>query len=80
MRGRLSPVTLIQLGSTQTVKAPNIADLALEEKLIVELCGLWTDLRKKTFSLHSQKELRQFSILARYGKIMVKSESRDSHP
>ena len=36
-RGRLSPVTLIQLGATRIVKAPKIVDLALDEKPTNEL-------------------------------------------
>ena len=38
-KGRLSlsPVTLIQLGATKIVKAPKIADLALDENLPSEL-------------------------------------------
>ena len=36
-RGRLSPVTLVQLGATKIVKAPKIMDLALNEKPTSEL-------------------------------------------
>ena len=36
-RGRLSPVTLIQLGATRIVKAPKIVDVALDEKPTSEL-------------------------------------------
>ena len=36
-KGRLSPVTLIQLGATRIVKASKIADLALDEKPTSEL-------------------------------------------
>ena len=35
--GRLSPVTLIQLGATRFVKTPKVADLALDEKPTSEL-------------------------------------------
>ena len=83
-RGRLSPVTLIQLDATK------IVDLALDEKPTSELTvdsvqifGLkvaWEQVLKHVFTaltarIHAVH--REVTILARYGKRLVKNEDSE---
>ena len=87
-RGRLSPVTLIQLGATRIGKALKIVDLALDEKPTSELTvdcvqifGMkvdWAQVIKDVFTaLTARIEAAnpEVTILARYGKRIVKNEN-----
>ena len=90
-RGRLSPATLIQLGSTRIIESPNVVDLALEEQPTVgltvdyvQIFGTrvnWEQVLKDVFvtlTERNQAANPPVSILARYGKRTAKT--RDSHP
>ena len=89
-RGRLSPVTLTQLGATKIVKAPKIADLALDEKPTSELTvdcvqifGMkvgWEQVIKDVFTAVTariQAVNPEVTILARCVKRVVKNEDTE---
>ena len=80
-RGRLSPVTLIQLGATRIVKAPKVADLALDEKPTSELTVDYVQIFGMKVDLFTaltdriQAANPEVTILARYGWRIVKNEN-----
>ena len=89
-RGRLSPVTLIQLGPTRIVKTPKVVDLALDEKPTVELTvdyvqilGMrvdWEQVLQDVFAALTariQVANPETTILARYGKRIVKNDETE---
>ena len=87
-RGRLSPITLIQSRATRIVKAPKIADLALDKNPPSELTidnvqifGMkvdWKQVIKDVFTALTariQAANPELTILSRYGKRIVKNEN-----
>ena len=83
--GRLSLVTLIQLGAIKIVEAPKIVDLALDEKPTSELTVdhvqiFWMKVAQGCFHRTHCENRRctpGVTIFARYGKRVVKNENTE---